>query len=234
MAGLFSRVEVSAAARRGLLVLAFINLFNYLDRYVVSALVQLASGPVSFTTTLRLMAGHDLATEGFRADQVGSSAMPHKMNARTSERIHGLKVILTGHLAMATGLAGEQWNEGDVSCSVVRRVMLPDAFFAADGLFQAFLTVLDEVGFFPQVIEAELAAHLPFLATTRLLVEAVRRGMGREEAHELIRRHAVAAAARRREGGEPDLQARRSSRSSVNAPGERSALANPCISRRGA
>jgi len=179
-----------------------------LDLDVVSALVQLASGPVSFTTTLRLMAGHDLAIEGFRADQVGSSAMPHKMNARTSERIHGLKVILTGHLAMATGLAGEQWNEGDVSCSVVRRVMLPDAFFAADGLFQAFLTVLDEVGFFPQVIEAELAAHLPFLATTRLLVEAVRRGMGREEAHELIRRHAVAAAARRREGGEPDLQAR--------------------------
>jgi adenylosuccinate lyase len=179
-----------------------------LDFDVVSALVQLAAGPTSFTTTLRLMAGHDLATEGFRADQVGSSAMPHKMNARTSERIHGFKVILSGHLAMAAALAGEQWNEGDVSCSVVRRVMLPDAFFAADGLFQAFLTILDEVGFFPQVIEAELAAQLPFLATTRLLVEAVRRGMGREEAHEVIRRHAVAAAGERHRGGQPDLLGR--------------------------
>ncbi len=171
-----------------------------LDLDVVSALVQLASAPANLTTTLRLMAGHDLASEGFSEDQVGSSAMPHKMNARTSERIHGFKVILTGHLAMATGVAGEQWNEGDVSCSVVRRVMLPDVFFATDGLFQSFLTVLSEVTFFPAVIEQELAANLPFLATTRLLVEAVQAGMGREEAHEVIRRHAVAAAAGRRQG----------------------------------
>ncbi|MGA7270636.1 MAG: lyase family protein, partial [Acidimicrobiia bacterium] len=118
-----------------------------LDFEVISTLVQLASGPADFTNTLRLMAGLDLATEGFKTGQVGSSAMPHKMNARTSERIHGFKVILGGHLAMAAGLAGEQWNEGDVSCSVVRRVMLPDAFFTIDGLFQAFLTVLAEVGF---------------------------------------------------------------------------------------
>jgi adenylosuccinate lyase len=77
--------------------------------------------------------------------------------------------------------------------------MLPDACFAADGLFQGFLTVLDEVGFFPRVIEAELAAHLPFLATTNLLVAAVQAGMGREEAHATIKRHALAAATDRRE-----------------------------------
>ncbi len=171
-----------------------------LDFEVVSTLVQLASGPTNFTNTLRLMAGLDLATEGFKSGQVGSSAMPHKMNARTSERIHGFKVLLGGHLAMAVGLTGEQWNEGDVSCSVVRRVMLPDAFFAIDGLFQALLTVLDEVGFYPAVIEAELEANLPFLSTTSLLVAAVRAGMGREEAHEAIRRHAVAAALDRRRG----------------------------------
>lgn len=169
------------------------------DLEVVSALVQLASGPSSLTTTLRLMAGHDLATEGFQPGQVGSSAMPHKMNARTSERIHGLKVILTGHLSMASALAGEQWNEGDVSCSVVRRVMLPDAFFAVDGLFQSFLTVLDEVGFYPAVTAQELEANLPFLSTTRLLVAAVKAGMGRERAHELIKQHATAAALDRRE-----------------------------------
>ncbi|MFP3913584.1 MAG: adenylosuccinate lyase [Actinomycetota bacterium] len=169
------------------------------DLALVSLLVQMAAGPSSFTTTLRLMAGHDLATEGFQAGQVGSSAMPHKMNARTSERIHGLKVVLGGHLAMAASLAGEQWNEGDVSCSVVRRVMLPDAFFATDGLFQSLLTVLDEVGFYPAVIAREMEEHLPFLSTTRLLVEAVRAGMGREAAHEAIRKHATAAALDRRD-----------------------------------
>lgn len=180
------------------------------DLEVVSALVQLAAAPASFTTTLRLMAGHELATEGFQPDQVGSSAMPHKMNARTSERVHGFKVILSGHLAMAAGLAGEQWNEGDVSCSVVRRVMLPDAFFAIDGLFQAFLTVLDEVGFYGAVIERELEANLPFLATTRLLVAAVQAGLGREEAHAIIKHHAVAAAVDRRQRPDaaPDLVGR--------------------------
>ncbi|HLT97491.1 MAG TPA: adenylosuccinate lyase [Acidimicrobiia bacterium] len=178
-----------------------------LDLDVVSVLNLLAAAPSSFTTTLRLMAGHELATEGFGQDQVGSSAMPHKMNARTSERIHGFKVILAGHLAMAAGVSGEQWNEGDVSCSVVRRVMLPDAFFAIDGLFQAFLTVLDEVGFYPAMIEHELMVNLPFLATTRLLVAAVRAGSGRETAHEVIRRHAVAAALDRRQhpDGAPGL-----------------------------
>jgi adenylosuccinate lyase len=171
-----------------------------LDFEVVTALAQLASGPANLATTIRLMAGADLVTEGFAEGQVGSSAMPHKMNARSSERIAGFQTILRGHVTMAAGLLGSQWNEGDVSCSVVRRVMLPDAFFAIDGLFQAFLTVLDEVGFYPAVIEAELEANLPFLATTSLLVEAVQAGMGREEAHEAIRRHAVAAALDRRRG----------------------------------
>lgn len=180
-----------------------------LDLEVISTLVRLASGPTNLTTSLRLMAGHDLGTEGFREGQVGSSAMPHKMNPRTSERIHGLKVVLSGHLTMAAGLAGEQWNEGDVACSVVRRVMLPDAFYAADGLFESLLTVLSDVGFFPAAIDAELSANLPFLATTRLLAAAVRAGSGREEAHEIIKRHAVAAArARREDPGDGGLPAR--------------------------
>lgn len=174
-----------------------------LDFEVVSTLVQLAAGPTNLTNTLRLMAGLDLATEGFRPGQVGSSAMPHKVNARTSERIHGLKVVLGGYLAMATQLAGEQWNEGDVSCSVVRRVMLPDAFMAIDGLFQSFLVVLDEIGFYTPLIARELAANLPFLSTTRLLVAAVQAGLGREEAHAAIQRHATAAATDMR-SGDPD------------------------------
>ena len=165
-----------------------------LDFDVVSALAQTAGGPANLARTIRLMAGNELATEGFRPGQVGSSAMPHKMNARSCERINGLAIVLRGHLAMVGGLVGDQWNEGDVSCSVVRRVALPDAFLATDGLFQTFLTVLDEFGVYPAVVERELRRYLPFLVTTRVLVAAVQAGMGREEAHEVIKGHAVSAA----------------------------------------
>ena len=179
-----------------------------LDLDVVSALVQVAAGPSSMCTTIRLMAGHDLVTEGFRPGQVGSSAMPHKMNARSCERVNGFTVLLRGYLTMASELAGTQWNEGDVSCSVVRRVMLPDAFFTIDGLMETFLTVLDGFGAFPAVIDREIERNLPFLATTKVLVAAVRKGVGRETAHEVIKEHAVAVALAMREGGESNLIAR--------------------------
>lgn len=173
-----------------------------LDLDVVGALVQLASGPSSLATTIRLMAGHELATEGFLPGQVGSSAMPHKMNSRSCERVCGLKHILAGHQAMVTSLAGDQWNEGDVSCSVVRRVALPDAFLAADGLFETFLTVLDGFGAYRAVIDTELDRYLPFLSTTKVLVAAVRAGAGREAVHEAIKEHAVAVALAMREEGQ--------------------------------
>jgi adenylosuccinate lyase len=171
-----------------------------LDFEVVSALVQLVAGPSNLATTIRLMAGIELVTEGFKEGQVGSSAMPHKMNTRSCERVNGLAVILRGHLSMVGELAGDQWNEGDVSCSVVRRVALPDAFFAADGLFQTFLTVLDEFGAFPAVIQRELDRYLPFLTTTKVLMAAVRNGVGREVAHEAIKEHAVGVALEMRKG----------------------------------
>lgn len=171
-----------------------------LDLRVVSALVDLASGPSSFCKTLRLMAGHETASEGFAPGQTGSSAMPHKMNSRSCERINGFHVILKGHLAMAAGLAGDQWNEGDVSCSVVRRVMLPDAFFAMDGLWETFLTVLRQMDAWPAVIDAETAHYLPFLMTTTMLMEAVKAGVGRETAHQAIKEHALATVKALREG----------------------------------
>jgi len=172
-----------------------------LDLDVVSALVQAAAGPASLATTIRLMAGLELATEVFQPGQVGSSAMPHKMNSRSCERINGLVVVLRGHLSMVGELAGHQWNEGDVSCSVVRRVALPDAFLAADGLFQTFLAVLDDFGAYPAVVARELERYLPFLTTTKVLMGAVRAGVGREAAHEAIKEHAVAVALAMREQG---------------------------------
>jgi adenylosuccinate lyase len=175
-----------------------------LDFDVLSALVQLAAAPSSLATTIRLMAGHELVTEGFRPGQVGSSAMPHKMNTRSAERINGFAVILRGYAGMAGELAGSQWNEGDVSCSVVRRVALPDAFFALDGLLETTLTVLDDFGAFPAVIARELDRYLPFLATTKVLMAAVRAGTGREQAHEAIKEHAIRVALDMREQGAAD------------------------------
>jgi adenylosuccinate lyase len=172
-----------------------------LDFDVLATLVQATAGPSSLATTIRLMAGYELATEGFRAGQVGSSAMPHKMNTRSCERVNGLAVVARGYLSMIGEVAGDQWNEGDVSCSVVRRVALPGAFFAVDGLFATFLTVLDEFGAYPAVISRELDRYLPFLATTRVLVAAVGRGVGREDAHEAIKEHAVSVALAMREKG---------------------------------
>lgn len=171
-----------------------------LDFEVISCLYQLGGGLANLARTIRLMAGAETATEGFAAGQVGSSAMPHKMNTRSTERINGLQVVLGGYVHMAGGLVGDQWFEGDVSCSVVRRVALPDSFFALDGLLETALHVIDDMGVYEAVIARELERFLPFLTTTTLLMEAVRRGGGREEVHEAIKEHAVAAALALREG----------------------------------
>jgi adenylosuccinate lyase len=182
-----------------------------LDFDVVSALHQVAAAPTSFARTLRLMAGQGLMTEGFKAGQVGSSVMPHKVNARNCERICGFHAVLSGHVTMTAALSGDQWNEGDVSCSVVRRVALPDAFFATDGMLETFLTVLRQMEVFPTAIMAENERNLPFLATTTILMEAVKNGAGRETAHAAIQEHALAATRAMRTGsgnGETDLLVR--------------------------
>jgi len=176
-----------------------------LDFEVVTALHQIGAAAASFATTLRLMAGQGLLTEGFQEGQVGSSAMPHKVNARNCERICGFSTILSGYVTMTGALSGHQWNEGDVSCSVVRRIALPDSFFAIDGALETLLTVLRQMDVFPAAIAAESARNLPFLATTTILMEAVKAGAGRETAHEAIKEHALAAAKALRDGGDADL-----------------------------
>ena len=181
-----------------------------LDFEAVSALFQASAGLSDFAKLMRLMTGHDLISEGFQEGQVGSSAMPHKMNARNSERINGFHAVLAGYQEMVARLAGDQWNEGDVSCSVVRRVALPGALFALDGALETFITVLDEMQVFEKAIAAEVRRLLPFLATTTLLMEGVKRGGGRETMHEVIRRHSLAVARGLQDGtlGENDLARR--------------------------
>ena len=171
-----------------------------LDFEAASIVYRLTAPLASLATTLRLMAGHGLWSEGFRSNQVGSSAMPHKVNARSCERISGLHVVLGGYLEMCTRLAGSQWNEGDVSCSVVRRVVFPGISFAADGLLETALTVLNEMDFFEEVLAQEIQRELPLMASSTLLMEATQRSEGRETMHELLKQHALAAAADLRSG----------------------------------
>jgi adenylosuccinate lyase len=187
-----------------------------IDFDVISTLFLVSAGPSSLATTIRLMAGNDLVTEGFKEGQVGSSAMPHKMNTRSCERVNGLNVVLRGYMNMASELSGTQWNEGDVFCSVVRRVALPGSFLALDGLLETILTVLKEFGVFKGVIKSEFDKYLPFLATTKILMAAIKKGVGREVAYDAIKKHAIAAALNMREGNPQDLVQRLSNEKSLN------------------
>ena len=175
------------------------------DYDVITTLVQLSSAPANLATAIRLMAGHDLVSEGFKSGQVGSSAMPHKMNTRSCERINGFAAILKGYATMIGEISGTQWNEGDVSDSVVRRVAIADAFYAIDGMLETTLTVLKEFGVFPANIQKELQAQIPFLATTKILMAAVKKGIGREDAHEVIKEISTAVANKQRQGESASL-----------------------------
>lgn len=172
-----------------------------LDFKALTHLASLASAMGNFSNTIRLMAGLELAHEGFKGEQAGSSSMPHKVNSRTCERIRGLLDVIKGFLNMTESLLGNQWLEGDVSCSVVRRVALPGAFYAMDGLFEAAMHVLDEMEVFPGMMKAELERFLPFLSTTALLRSAREAGMGREDAHAVIKNSSIRALREMREGG---------------------------------
>lgn len=171
-----------------------------LDYELISHLSLLASACANFAITIRLMAGYELMTEGFKKDQVGSSAMPHKMNTRSSERICGAAELLKIYADGASRISGNQWEEGDVSCSIVRRVIIPDSFYASDCVCETTLTVLNEMGSYPAILEKETDKYLPFLATTQFLGMMIKAGMERNAAHKIIKKYAVAEALKMREG----------------------------------
>ena len=165
-----------------------------LDYKLAAHLTALSSACENFAKTIRLMAGYELVTEGFQEGQVGSSVMPHKMNTRSSERICAFAELQKMYTDGASRLIGDQWEEGDVSCSAIRRVIIPDAFYTADGLTETTLTVLNKMGPYPKIIETELNKYMPFLATTAILSHALSKGIGREQAHKTIKKHAIAEA----------------------------------------
>ncbi|HLD88755.1 MAG TPA: lyase family protein, partial [Candidatus Nanoarchaeia archaeon] len=180
-----------------------------LDYALLSQLSLLSSACENFAKGMRLMAGHELVTEGFKEGRVGSTAMPHKMNTSRSERICSAAELLKMYAGGGSRLSGDQWEEGDVSCSLVRRVVIPDAFYASDAVCETSLTVLNEMGAYPLMISKEVDRYLPFLATTEILMTAVQKGIGREKAHSIIKEHAISEALRMRQKGVPPYLAKR-------------------------
>lgn len=174
-----------------------------MDYEALTYLALLSAACSNFAIGMRLMSGYDLVTEGFKPGQVGSSAMPHKMNTRSSERIWSLSQLVKMYAEGGSRLSGEQWEEGDVSDSALRRVIIPDAFYSSDGICETTLTVLNEMGAYPGVINAELDKYFPFMATPEILSLAVRSGVGRERAHSIIRDVAVSEALKMRQDGKP-------------------------------
>lgn len=160
-----------------------------LDFEVVASLFQMAASPSSIATNIRLMSGLNLASEGLSKGKTGSSAMPHKINPRLSERVNSLASILKGHLTMVADLSGAQWNEGDVSCSALRRVALPDAFYATDAILEIMIQLLENLEFNEVKIQSEVEELLPQVSSSSLLMLAVKKGAGREVAHKAIKQH---------------------------------------------
>jgi adenylosuccinate lyase len=157
-----------------------------LDFQVVASLYQLAAPLSSIATNIRLMSGLDLLSEGKASGQVGSSAMPHKNNPRLSERVGGLFILLKGYLTMVSEISGNQWNEGDVSESVVRRVAIADSFYTIDAILRSMKKILSELQVNESAISRELDRELEYLLSSKVLLKAVEKGMGREAAHSLI------------------------------------------------
>jgi adenylosuccinate lyase len=176
-----------------------------IDYEIITTLVQLASAPSNVATNIRLMSGLGILREGMKEGQTGSSAMPHKVNARLSERVNGLLSVLKGHAVMIQELVGNQWNEGDVSCSVVRRVALPNAFYSIDAILDTMIRLLKKLEVFPEVLDREVRDNLPFLISSQIMNALVKKGVGREDAHSIVKKYSLVAAENFRKTGENNL-----------------------------
>lgn len=156
------------------------------DAAIGADVLALCAAASNCATTIRLMVGQDLATESPHPGQVGSSAMPHKVNPRFAERVCGLLTVVRGYAHMLDDRIGDVWNEGDITDSCVRRVALPGLFLAADGLLRTFMVALDRFDPDLAAITAELQEYRFETQTGQLLTELAGDGMGREDAHRMI------------------------------------------------
>ena len=172
------------------------------DAQVVSALAGIAASVHRFANDIRLLAGMKQIEEPFEKEQVGSSAMAYKRNPMRCERATGLARFVISLSTSPLQTAAEQWFERTLDDSANKRLAVPEPFLAIDGCLQIVIDVARGLVVYPKTIEAAVKAELPFMATEEILMAAVRAGGDRQELHERIRMHSLAAAERVKMHGE--------------------------------
>ena len=183
-----------------------------MDSQVLDVLSGTAQSSHKFATDLRILAHRKEMEEPFEQYQIGSSAMAYKRNPMRSERICSLARFVMSLQTSPPMTVATQWMERTLDDSANRRLVLPQAFLAMDAVLILCQNVTEGLVVYPKVIEKNLRAELPFMATENLLMEAVERGGDRQDLHEQIRQHSQSAAAViKNEGGENDLWERLSS-----------------------
>jgi adenylosuccinate lyase len=179
------------------------------DTMIVNTLALIAQSAHKTCNDLRLLANLKEMEEPFEKSQIGSSAMAYKRNPMRCERVTALARLVLSLATSPAMTASEQWFERTLDDSANKRVVIPEAFLAVDGILQILLNVFDGLVVYPKVIEAHVMAELPFMATENILMAAVKAGGNRQELHEKIRQYAQAAAGEVKRLGKPnDLIAR--------------------------
>lgn len=175
-----------------------------IDALVVNALASIAQSAHKMCNDIRLLANLKEIEEPFEASQIGSSAMPYKRNPMRCERTTALSRFVLSLASSPQMTASEQWLERTLDDSANRRIVIPEAFLAVDGILQILINVTSGLVVYPKVIAARVAAELPFMASENILMAAVKAGGNRQELHEKIRLHSQAAAAQVKNLGKPN------------------------------
>ena len=174
------------------------------DYFTLSVLSGIAQSAQKFSGDIRLLSHLKEVDEPFESGQVGSSAMAYKRNPMRSERISSLARFIIADALNPAMTAGTQWLERTLDDSANRRISIPEAFLATDGILSLYINVISGLTVYPRVMEKHLAEELPFMATENILMHCVRAGGDRQTLHEAIRRHSVAAGKAVKQDGAPN------------------------------
>ena len=165
------------------------------DAFILNALAGIGQSCMKFATDLRLLANFKEMEEPFEKNQIGSSAMPYKRNPMRCERICALSRYLMVDVLNPAITAGTQWFERTLDDSANKRIAMAEGFLAADAILNILLNVSDGLVVYPKVVRARVMAELPFMASENIMMKAVKKGGDRQELHEKIRQHSMAAGA---------------------------------------
>ena len=174
------------------------------DAMILTALAGIAQSAMKMATDIRLLANFKEMEEPFEKHQIGSSAMPYKRNPMRCERICALARYLMVDVLNPSFTAGTQWFERTLDDSANKRVAMAEGFLAADAILNILLNISDGLVVYPKVVRSRVMAELPFMATENIMMQAVKKGGDRQELHEKLRQHAIAAAAQVKQEGLPN------------------------------